>query len=92
MGYCEQFAAAFALMMTSQGYPSRVVIGFTPGEQDGEEWSVNSTNAHAWPEVWFGPEHGWVRFEPTAGRGRQRGASAGAGRIRRAGRGRRACR
>lgn len=65
VGYCEQFAAAFALMMTSQGYPSRVVIGFTPGEQDGEEWSVNSTNAHAWPEVWFGPEHGWVRFEPT---------------------------
>ena len=65
VGYCEQFAAAFALMMTSQGYPSRVVIGFTPGEQDGEEWSVSSTNAHAWPEVWFGPQHGWVRFEPT---------------------------
>ncbi|ATG50927.1 cysteine protease [Brachybacterium vulturis] len=65
VGYCEQFAAAFALMMTSQGYPTRVVIGFTPGEQDGDEWSVSTTNAHAWPEVWFGPEHGWVRFEPT---------------------------
>src|SRR5699024_2338057 len=23
VGYCEQFAAAFALMMTSQGYPAR---------------------------------------------------------------------
>lgn len=65
IGYCEQFAAAFALMMTSQGYPSRVVIGFTAGEQDGDEWSVSAKNAHAWPEVWFGPEHGWVRFEPT---------------------------
>ncbi|MFC7375373.1 transglutaminaseTgpA domain-containing protein [Brachybacterium sp. GCM10030268] len=65
IGYCEQFAAAFALMMTSQGYPTRVAIGFTAGEQDGDEWSVNSQNAHAWPEVWFGPRYGWVRFEPT---------------------------
>ena len=65
IGYCEQFAAAFALMMTSQGYPSRVVIGFTAGEQDGDQWTVSAKNAHAWPEVWFGPEHGWVRFEPT---------------------------
>ncbi|WP_262424661.1 DUF3488 and transglutaminase-like domain-containing protein [Brachybacterium sp. Z12] len=66
IGYCEQFAAAFALMMTSQGYPSRVVIGFTPAsQQDGDQWSVSAKNAHAWPEVWFGPEHGWVRFEPT---------------------------
>ncbi|WP_114854240.1 DUF3488 and transglutaminase-like domain-containing protein [Brachybacterium sp. YJGR34] len=65
IGYCEQFASAFALMMTSQGYPTRVAIGFTAGEQDGGDWSVSSTNAHAWPEVWFGPEHGWVRFEPT---------------------------
>src|SRR5699024_99390 len=64
-GYCEQFAASFALMMTSQGYPARVGIGFTPGQQDGEEWSVTSSNAHAWPVVWCGPQHGWVRFEPT---------------------------
>src|SRR5699024_6168375 len=39
--------------------------GFAPGQQDGGEWSVTSSNAHAWPEVWFGPQHGWVRFEPT---------------------------
>ncbi|MGO2996059.1 MAG: DUF3488 and transglutaminase-like domain-containing protein [Brachybacterium alimentarium] len=65
IGYCEQFAASFALMMTSQGYPTRVAIGFTPGEQDGDQWSVTAKNAHAWPEVWFGPEYGWVRFEPT---------------------------
>ena len=65
IGYCEQFAAAFALMMTAQGYPARVAIGFTSGQQDGDEWSVSAKNAHAWPEVWFGPEHGWVRFEPT---------------------------
>ena len=65
IGYCEQFAATFALMMTSQGYPTRVVIGFTGGQADGSDRVVSSTNAHAWPEVWFGPEHGWIRFEPT---------------------------
>lgn len=65
IGYCEQFASTFALMMTAQGYPTRVAIGFTPGDQLGEQWSVSSKNAHAWPEVWFGPEHGWIRFEPT---------------------------
>ncbi|MCW1806537.1 DUF3488 and transglutaminase-like domain-containing protein [Brachybacterium squillarum] len=65
VGYCEQFASVFALMMTSQGYPTRVVIGFTAGDVDGDQRVVSSTNAHAWPEVWFGPEHGWVRFEPT---------------------------
>ncbi|MGO2311208.1 MAG: DUF3488 and transglutaminase-like domain-containing protein, partial [Brachybacterium tyrofermentans] len=65
IGYCEQFAATFALMMTAQGYPTRVAIGFTPGKQDGDEWSVSAKNAHAWPEVWFGARYGWVRFEPT---------------------------
>ncbi|PZP14305.1 MAG: cysteine protease [Brachybacterium faecium] len=65
IGYCEQFAATFALMMTSQGYPTRVVIGFTAGQRDGDTWVVTNHNAHAWPEVWFGPEHGWVPFEPT---------------------------
>lgn len=65
IGYCEQFASVFALMMTSQGYPTRVAIGFTPGAADGDEHVVSSTNAHAWPEVWLGPEHGWIRFEPT---------------------------
>jgi len=65
IGYCEQFASTFALMMTAQGYPTRVVIGFTAGDADGEERTVSARNAHAWPEVWFGPEHGWVQFEPT---------------------------
>jgi transglutaminase-like putative cysteine protease len=65
IGYCEQFASTFALMMTAQGYPTRVVIGFTAGDEEGDEHVVTARNAHAWPEVWFGPEHGWVRFEPT---------------------------
>lgn len=65
IGYCEQFAATFALMMDARGYPTRVAIGFTGGTEDGEERTVTNHNAHAWPEVWFGADHGWVRFEPT---------------------------
>ncbi len=70
VGYCEQFAATFALMMNSQGYPTRVVVGFTGGTtaKDGT-FQVTNRDAHAWPEVWFGPEVGWVRFEPTPASG-----------------------
>ncbi|GEM_PF-808933 len=64
-GYCEQFAATFALMMDALGYPTRVAIGFTAGTTDGDARVVTNHNAHAWPEVWFGPDYGWVRFEPT---------------------------
>ena len=37
-GYCEQFASTYAMMARGLGIPSRVAIGFTPGEvqQDGE--------------------------------------------------------
>lgn len=64
-GYCEQYAATFALMMISQGFPARVAIGFTGGTRVGDEHVVTNHSAHAWPEVWFGPDLGWVRFEPT---------------------------
>lgn len=64
-GYCEQFAASFALMMASQGYPSRVVVGFTGGTPHGAGYRITNRDAHAWPEVWFGEKYGWVRFEPT---------------------------
>lgn len=65
VGYCEQFAATMALMARTLGIPSRVVVGFTSGEQNAEgAWSVTVRDAHAWPELWFA-DVGWVRFEPT---------------------------
>ena len=71
VGYCEQFAGAFAAMARSLDIPSRVAVGFTPGEADPEQpdtYHVLGRHAHAWPEVWF-PSIGWVPFEPTPGRG-----------------------
>ncbi|MDH5615287.1 MAG: DUF3488 and transglutaminase-like domain-containing protein, partial [Acidimicrobiia bacterium] len=64
-GYCEQFATAMAAMARSISIPSRVVLGFTPGEktQDGRI-IVKGKNAHAWVELWMNGQ-GWVRFDPT---------------------------
>ncbi len=67
-GYCEQFAAALALLARLVGIPSRVVWGFAPGERtfvDGlEVLEVRDTNAHAWVELWI-DGFGWVLFDPT---------------------------
>jgi hypothetical protein len=66
VGYCEQFAATMALMARSLGIPARVVVGFTQGRPEVDQWVVRGTDAHAWPELWMGAA-GWVRFEPTPG-------------------------
>ena len=65
VGYCEQFAAAMALMGRSLGIPSRVAVGFLHPENTGKNTFVYSSHdLHAWPEMYFGGT-GWVRFEPT---------------------------
>ena len=67
-GFCEQFASAFAAMARSIGQPTRVAVGFTPGEKDpAGTYHVTTQDAHAWPEVDFAGL-GWIRFEPTPGR------------------------
>ncbi len=64
-GYCEQFATALAVLARARGIPSRVVIGFTPGDvQDDGLIVVRQKNAHSWVELWFEGQ-GWVRFDPT---------------------------
>jgi len=64
-GYCEQFATGMALLARIVGIPSRVGIGFLPGQpgKDGE-YTVRMHDMHAWPELYF-QGIGWVRFEPT---------------------------
>ena len=65
-GFCEQFAGTFAAMARAVGLPTRVAVGFSPGEYDAvdREFTVRSRDAHAWPEVWLAGL-GWTRFEPT---------------------------
>jgi transglutaminase-like putative cysteine protease len=65
-GYCEQFAAAMAVMVRAVGLPARVAVGFLPGDYDpgAGVFHVTSDHAHAWTEVYF-TGVGWVPFEPT---------------------------
>ena len=66
LGHCEMFASAMALMLRSQGVPTRVVIGYRGGEADAENtsYTIRSSMAHLWMEVWF-PDYGWIIFDPS---------------------------
>lgn len=64
VGYCEQFASAMALMARELGIPARVSVGYTQGTREGDHWVVRTSDAHAWPELYFNGA-GWIRFEPT---------------------------
>ncbi|MGI9624984.1 MAG: transglutaminase TgpA family protein, partial [Acidimicrobiales bacterium] len=74
VGYCEQFAGAFASMARSLDIPARVAVGFTWGELNATDglYHVRGEHAHAWPEVYI-PGSGWVPFEPTPSRGAPNG-------------------
>jgi transglutaminase-like putative cysteine protease len=64
-GYCQQYAWAFAVLARLLGIPSRVAVGYTAGARGtGGTWNVTTSDAHAWPELYFAGE-GWIRFEPT---------------------------
>jgi hypothetical protein len=64
-GYCEQFATSMGVMARSLGIPTRVVLGFLPGEVDGNgQVTVTDISGHSWVELWI-PSQGWMRFDPT---------------------------
>lgn len=64
-GFCQQFAAAMAVMARELGIPARVAVGFLAPERVGPgEWEYSTHDLHAWPELYFNGA-GWVRFEPT---------------------------
>ena len=73
-GYCIHFASAMAVLARDVGIPSRILVGFQPGElqnglDDGRKiYQVTTQDLHAWPELYFSGI-GWVRFEPTPSRG-----------------------
>jgi transglutaminase-like putative cysteine protease len=64
-GSCQQFAFGMAVLARLLGIPSRVVVGFTQGTlEGGDTWQVRTSDAHAWPELYFSGA-GWLGFEPT---------------------------
>jgi transglutaminase-like putative cysteine protease len=65
VGFCQQYAAAMAVMLRIAQIPSRVVIGYTHRSPDENgQFTVTTLDAHAWVEAYFGGA-GWVPFDPT---------------------------
>ncbi len=67
LGFCEHYAASFAVLMRAAGIPARVVTGYQGGEINplGDYLIVRQRHAHAWTEVWLG-DKGWTRVDPTS--------------------------
>ena len=67
-GYSEYFGSTMAVMLRTVGVPARLAVGYTTGDEIGEEdlFSVTDSHSHAWVEVYF-PDFGWIPFEPTPG-------------------------
>ncbi|MDA7951529.1 MAG: transglutaminaseTgpA domain-containing protein [Pirellulaceae bacterium] len=80
-GHCEYFASSLALMLRSQGIPTRVVSGYRGGDYNtvGSYYVVKQANAHSWVEAYLPSdqlpasyqndprfaEGGWLRLDPT---------------------------
>jgi protein-glutamine gamma-glutamyltransferase len=65
-GHCEYFASAMAIMLRTQGIPSRIVNGFRNGEYNdvSGRYIVRARDAHSWVEAYI-PSYGWMTFDPT---------------------------
>lgn len=63
-GFCEQYAAAMAVMLRATGVPARVVLGYTHGTFADGAWTITTDDAHAWVEAYFSG-FGWMPFDPT---------------------------
>ena len=80
-GHCEYFASALAIMLRTQGIPSRLVVGYMGGEYNtfGKYFTVREEHAHAWVEAYLEPDQipvnfrtndaspsgAWLRLDPT---------------------------
>ncbi len=68
-GYCVHFASAMAVMARTLDIPSRIAVGYAPGDsrglKNGRTRYVNtSDDLHAWVEIYF-DGIGWIKFDPT---------------------------
>ncbi len=65
-GHCEYFSTAMAVMLRTQGIPSRNVTGFVGGTYNkfGRFYAVRQGDAHSWVEAYI-EGRGWITFDPT---------------------------
>ncbi|MFI5308235.1 MAG: DUF3488 and DUF4129 domain-containing transglutaminase family protein, partial [Polyangiales bacterium] len=65
-GHCEYYSTAMAIMLRTQGVPTRNVTGFAGGQYNpyGGYYALRQGDAHSWVEVYLHGQ-GWVTFDPT---------------------------
>ena len=72
-GYFDHFASTMAVLLRTQGIPTRIAVGFVLDEAniepDTKEYILTEESAFAWTEVYF-PGLGWIEFNPTPAPGR----------------------
>jgi len=67
-GYCLHYASAMVLMLRSIDIPSRLAVGYLPGEPGDipGQYLLRDKYYHTWPQVYF-PDYGWIDIEATPG-------------------------
>jgi transglutaminase-like putative cysteine protease len=68
--HCEYFATAVALLLRSEGIPTRYVTGYmvvTSSWGDSERWIGRNRDAHAWVEAYDAETSQWHIVEATPG-------------------------
>jgi len=83
MGHCEYYASALAMLLRSQGIPSRVVNGFKGGDWNeiARVITVRQKHAHSWVEAYLGQTADdlrqpiWLTLDPTPSAERTRQVS-----------------
>ncbi len=67
MGTAAHFAAALSIICRLQNIPTRIVLGFSSGDQVGSEYIIRAKHVHSWVEVFIPMPSGgyWVAFDPS---------------------------
>ena len=65
-GHCEYFACALAVLARAAGLPSRVAVGFSPGNYNtlSNMFEVYEYHAHAWTQIYI-EQLGWLTMDAT---------------------------
>ena len=65
-GHCEYFACALAVLARSAGLPSRVAVGFSPGNYNtlSNMFEIYEYHAHAWTQIYI-ERLGWLTMDAT---------------------------
>jgi transglutaminase-like putative cysteine protease len=65
-GDCKAYASAFVMLCRAAEIPTRLSIGYLPGDFDPISGAthVKKKHSHAWAEAWI-PPYGWVPFDAT---------------------------